>query len=219
MRRIALVAICSVLGLIKCLGVSDFYFNFTDPTTLTPSITPPEKKESVPLDGVTFTNGCVEVTFTASVNGNTHVRLYRPYDIEGCDVRLYDGETMTVRVTDADLTLDRIKFDMSLSGAASGSNDVWFVPSEGEFVWEDEMWYASPAQSTSIVYLVSAEQSRLAGMTVYVREPDGVSRVNCDSETGDVEYYTLMGVKIAPEAIVHGVYVRVAPGGNSLVNF
>jgi hypothetical protein len=189
-------------------------FNFAEPETLNPAITKPEKKESVALDGRSFTAGNVKITFTASESGNTHVRLYTSYDA-GCDVRIYDGEMLTVESTNPDLMLDNVQFEMSLSGSASGSNDINFVPSVGTFTWEDELWTADENDIT-IVDLTSFKQSRLASMTVTLKAPASISTLyNKD----DVEptYYTLRGIKLPCEPTAAGVYIRVAERAEKIV--
>lgn len=182
-------------------------FNFADPTTLKPSVAMPELKEWVELDGRSFTDGDVAITFNASETGNTHVRLYRPYDADGCDVRIYDGETLTVRSMNPNLLLREIKFEMSLSGAATGSSDINFVPSTGEFDWESETWTTGD-ESTSEVVLTSAMQSRLSAMSVMLVQNSAVRVIGLDHDH-DAVYYTIQGLRVSSSILTPGFYIRV----------
>lgn len=182
-------------------------FNFYDPTTLNPAVAMPGEKESVDLDGRTFTDGDVAISFTASTSGNTHVRLYHPYDSEGCDVRIYDGETLTVRSMNPNLLVSEIKFEMSLSGAATGSADINFYPSEGEFDWASETWTASGA-GVGEVALTSLNQSRLSGMTVKLESTSAVRAIEMDHDR-DEAYYTIYGLRVCASTLAPGLYIRV----------
>jgi hypothetical protein len=115
-----------------------YVFDFANPTTLNPAIDTPAQKKDVLLDGRTFTNGDIAVSFQAGETGNTHVRLYGSYDA-GCDLRMYDGDSMTVRTLNPSLLLDNIVYEISLSG----TSDVDLDPSVGEYIWEDCTWTCS----------------------------------------------------------------------------
>ncbi|MBE6294518.1 MAG: hypothetical protein E7090_07540 [Bacteroidales bacterium] len=69
-------------------------FNFTNPTSLTPSITPAEKGKGVEFDEVTFTNG--DVTITALKNdASTKVRIWTKNDLT-TELRSYNKSTITI---------------------------------------------------------------------------------------------------------------------------
>lgn len=69
-------------------------FDFTNPTSLTPSITPAEKGKGVEFDEVTFTNG--DVTITALKNdATTKVRIWTKNDLT-TEFRSYNKSTITI---------------------------------------------------------------------------------------------------------------------------
>lgn len=187
------------------------YFNFNLPETLNPAIATPALKDFVNLDGRTFTDGNVEITFEAADYGNTHVRLYKPYDIDGCDVRIYDGETLIVKSIDPQLLISEIQFTMSLSGAATGTNDINFLPSAGEFIWEEERWIPDfDTEGESTIYLTSFLQSRLSTMDVTLVNIDnttGIESAESDDTPQSNIYYDLTGRKISNPTIP-GIYIH-----------
>ncbi|MDE6464689.1 MAG: hypothetical protein K2L16_08700 [Muribaculaceae bacterium] len=190
---------------------SDAVFDFNNPASLTPALTEPAVKDWVDLDGRTFTDGTAEISFTASSSGNTHVRLFHPYD-GPCDVRIYDGETLTARSTDASLLLREIRFEMSVSGAATGSADINFSPSCGSFDWAAETWTA-PAGGVAEVSLTSVRQSRLARMTVsFEPNPAGACFPVVEDKAGEAVFYTIDGVRLAHAPENRGVYIRIQGG-------
>ncbi len=183
-------------------------FNFSEPESLNPAVSAPAMKEWVDLDGRTFTDGDVAITFAASESGNTHVRLYHPYDADGaCDVRIYGGETITVRSMNPNLLLAGISFEMSLSGAATGSADINFYPSSGSFDWASESW-TPEGSSVSEVVLTSIEQSRLASITVKLERTSAVNAIEFDHDE-QAAYYTIYGVRVSARALAPGLYIRV----------
>lgn len=69
-------------------------FDFTNPTSLTPSITPAEKGKGIEFDEVTFTNG--DVTITALKNdATTKVRIWTKNDLT-TEFRSYNKSTITI---------------------------------------------------------------------------------------------------------------------------
>lgn len=195
-KQFFFIILCSVAGI--AYSADDFhtaFFNFNDPETLNPPVTAPDSKQFVSLDGRTFTDENVEIEFSASEFGNTHVRLYKPYDIDGCDVRIYDGEILTVRSLNSNFIINEIQFTMSLSGAATGSNDINFIPSSGEFIWEDEKWIPdSETKGESTVELTSFMQSRLASMEVSLVSVDtSVSVEKIYENVYSSPYYDIFG--------------------------
>lgn len=183
-------------------------FNFHESETLEPSVPTPGLKESVDLDGRSFTCNGVEVAFTASESGNTHVRLYGSYDA-GTDLRIYDGETMTVRSLDPSRALSDIVFTVSFSG---GNADADFTPSVGEYVWVDNTWLAPEDESVTEVELMSNLQSRLYTMTVTLAEDGQTSVVNVAADNEAEVYYTLGGVALGSRPSEPGIYL-VRRGG------
>lgn len=182
-----------------------FTFDFNNPSTLNPAVNAPAQKDYINLNGRSFTSGPVTAAFSASTYGNTHVRIYHSYDA-GIDLRLYDGDVLTVSVPD-NMILKSIEFTMSLSGNASGSNDINFISDTGDFVWEDECWTPDVYSPVSSVELTSARQSRIYTMSVDVEESTSITELSaCEPE---VKYFTLSGLPlIAPAG--NGIYFIVS---------
>lgn len=206
MKRILLWAITAIASLTASAEV--FTFDFHQPETLNPSIAEPAQKEAVNLDGMTFASGPVKVEFTAADSGNTHVRIYHSYDA-GVDLRIYDNDMMTVSVPE-NLYIKSIQFTMSLSGNSTGTNDINFIPDNGDFVWEDERWTPDADSYPSSVDLVSAMQSRIYTMSVDVDYLSSIPEITGDGES--VQYLTLSGRSIKTFA-VSGIYLRVTNRG------
>ncbi len=192
---------------------ADAFFDFNKPESLNPPLTTPELKQWIDLDGRTFTSGAAEISFVASENGNTHVRLYHPYDAE-CDVRIYDSESLNVRSTDPDLLLREIKFEMSLSGVSAGSADINFAPSCGTFDWAAETWTAG-ADGVTEVLLTSIRQSRIASMTVKFTQTSSAVNITAAEQGNDSAYYSLTGNKLSTKPSQPGIYIRVSKSGKA----
>lgn len=181
-------------------------FNFHDTMSLTPSVNEPGLKQGVALDGCSFTANGVGVSFSASDYGNTHVRLYHSYDA-GVDLRLYDGDAMTVNFPDDSYVITEINFTMSLSGATSGSNDINFIPSHGIYGWETETWAPANDDLQNSVTLISAEQSRIYSMTVTLDNNSGLRDAALDV-ANSVTYYNLLGRPVSEKNLLPGIYIR-----------
>ncbi len=181
-------------------------FDFSNPSTLTPAMETPGQKEFISLDGRTFSDGDVAIGFTAGDSGN-HVRLYHSYDA-GVDVRVYNGETVTLRSLNPNMTLLKAEFDVSLSGAATGSADVNFDPSVGSYEWLDNTWTAPADEAVSELTLTSIQQSRFSAVRVTLQRTMGISGIDIDHDERAV-YYTLQGLRVANPG--PGIYIRVTP--------
>lgn len=179
-------------------------FNFAEPESLNPSVAAPALKESVELDGRSFTDGDVAVSFTASESGNTHVRLYHSYDA-GIDLRVYDGETVTVSSLNEAFDIESVKVTISHSGSDS---DAWFIPSEGEWIWEEDRWQPDADTAVRSLDLVSYNQSRITSMTVALRRTMGIPSVDIDHDERAV-YYNIGGMRVSNPG--PGFYIRVTP--------
>lgn len=182
-----------------------YTFDFHQPETLNPSVAEPAMKEYVLLNGRTFTSGPVEVSFANAESGNTHVRIFHSYDA-GIDLRIYDGDAMTVSVPD-NMLLKEVTFTMSLSGNSTGTNDINFIPDSGDFIWEEEKWI--PDSDVSSVELVSAMQSRIYTMTVNVEPCAGISEL--EAIRPDARYFNLLGRRVVKPTIA-GIYFEVRNG-------
>ncbi|MCM1068220.1 MAG: hypothetical protein NC418_11675 [Muribaculaceae bacterium] len=189
------------LGSVLAASALEATFNFNDPTTLNPAVQPPAQKQSVPMDGRSFTDAGVEVSFEATGEGNTQVRLYGSYDA-GPDMRVYDGDTMRLRCLDPDTEITGVKAVISLSGETA---DVWFIPSAGEWVWEEDCWKPSPnAGPVTELALVSYQQSRFSFLFVTTEASTGVAAVSV-ADAAKPEYFTLTGQPVQNPGA--GIYI------------
>lgn len=196
-----------LLGWSMSAGAEEYTFDFHQPETLTPSVAEPAQKGFVELNGRAFTSGPVEVRFINSESGNTHVRLYHSYDA-GIDLRVYDGDAMLVKVPE-NLTIKEIHFTMSLSGAASGTNDINFIPDSGDFIWEEEKWIPDGDADVCSLELVSAQQSRIYTMTVNIEAGAGLSEF--EAIRPDALYFNLLGRRVTKPTVA-GIYLEVCNG-------
>lgn len=212
MKVLALIAVMAVS--VSAAAEVSVTFNFHDTMSLNPTVNEPGEKQGIPLDGYTFSAGGVEVSFKASDVGNTHVRLYHSYDA-GVDLRLYDGDAMTVAATADNQYIKEIRFTMSLSGAATGSNDINFIPSVGDYDWAAETWIPSEDDTPRRVVLTSANQSRIYTMTVTVDGQTSIAEVNDVPSSISDAWYNIFGRRVSPLALTPGVYIRVSPDGSA----
>lgn len=179
-------------------------FDFAAPETLNPAVAAPAQKESVLLDGRTFTDGDVAITFHASATGNTHVRLYGSYDA-GTDLRLYDEDVVTVSSLNPAYCISAINVTISHSGSDS---DAWFLASAGEWTWETDSWAPGDERVTS-VDLASYQQSRITSMTVTLTNDSsaGLAAVTAGEPTR-TRYYNLQGMPVSNPAPGQ-LYIRI----------
>lgn len=187
------------------------YFNFNDPGSLHPAPGTPDRSSWINLDGRSFTDSNVAVSFAASATGNTHVRLYNSYDA-GCDLRVYDAETVTVSSLNPSMHLVSMEFTES----ASGTSTIDFTPSVGEFDLPEYKWYAPEDETVDSVVLTSVQQSRISSLTVTLASNSGIPSLGYDRDEHAV-YYTMTGIRVGAAVPVPGVYIRVTPRSASKV--
>lgn len=186
------------------------YFDFSDPKTLNPPLAEPEEKEYVLLDGQVFTDGDAAVCFYAGGEGNTHVRLYHSYDA-GCDVRIYQGDRMTVSSLNPDIFIEGIIFEVS----ESNGSGISFESSIGEFDYMDYSWRPDEDTADSVEF-ISLFQSRLKSMTVYMKKNDGVSDLPYDHDVREA-WYTIEGFRVPASIARPGFYIRVSDAGTDKI--
>ena len=179
-------------------------FDFSNPESLTPALATPEVKEWISLDGQTFTDGDVAILFESGGQSNTVVRLYHSYDA-GTDVRLYDGDLLTIRSINPNFVIESAEFVTSLSG---GSGDVDFSPSIGTYEWLTNTW-TSDGEGVREVVLQSVLQSRMTSIKVTLKNLSGVEAVDFDHDEQAV-YYNLQGVRVGSGAPAPGFYIRIS---------
>lgn len=177
-------------------------FDFANPETLDPSVPEPAVKDYVPLDGRSFTNGDVRISFRASETGNTHVRLFGSYDA-GCDLRIYDGEQMTVCSTDPACCLESVVFEIS----RSGTSDVDLLADCGEYIWEENTWYAGEDIVGSVTF-TSVLQSRIRRMMVVMGKSTGLMEYDPESADNVPVYYDLSGMRLSGCPEKKGFYIE-----------
>lgn len=200
----------ALLGFALRVSAQESVFDFTQPETLTPSVATPGLKESVELDGRTFTSGNVDVTFHATGGGNTAVRLYGSYDA-GCNLRVYDGDSFVVRSLNEDYVLTEIYFETALSGTAA---DVDLIASEGEYEWLTNTWTATAVEGVSEVEFTSNLQSRISVMKVTITKKNhsAVESIQLGDDAFTL-YYTPDGrVANRPRGIV------ITQSGKKIIN-
>lgn len=179
-------------------------FNFHEPSTLSPSVATPGTKEGISLDGRFFEADGVHVAFEACDEGNTHVRLYGSYDA-GVDLRIYDGDCMTISTVAPDECLLSATVTVSFSG---GQADADFVAWPGEWVWVDNTWLAGSDAPVREVTMMSVLQSRLYTLTVTVgdiKSESGIAAIGAP-KAADEQWYSLSGQLIG-EPDMPGVYL------------
>ncbi|MDE6294970.1 MAG: hypothetical protein K2M03_02790 [Muribaculaceae bacterium] len=179
-----------------------YIFDFADPESLTPSIVEPSLKEGVSVADITFTEGPVEISFTENSASNTHVRIYHSYDA-GCDLRIYDGESIRFVLTDDNFSFDNIVFDMSFSGQQP---DVTLMPNVGSYVWEENTWYAVYSDVRDVT-LTSFKQSRTPKITVTLNAATFVDKMNADNADKSVRYYDIFGHEYKQKPTHPGIYI------------
>lgn len=187
------------------------FFNFNEPGSLNPAIAEPARSEWVDLNGRSFTDTDVALTFAASTTGNTHVRLYHSYDA-GCDLRIYDTETITVKVMNPSMHLSRIDFEAS----ESGSVGLEFEADNGEFDLWEYAWTPAEGETVDQVVLTSFRQSRIKTMTVYLSQNSGVPGLDYDRDE-QATYYNINGVRVGAAVPAPGFYIRVTASGATKV--
>ena len=204
MKRFLTLLITATAGLGLAYAETTATFDFTQPETLDPAVKAPGLKEAIDLDGKSFTDKGVCVSFAACDYGNTHVRLYGSYDA-GTNLRIYDGDMMTVSTIDPGAYITSIHVTIPLSGTNA---DAWFLPSSGEWIWEEDTWQPSD-DKTSLVELTSYQQSRVGILTVTIDGSTGISSVAVDTPASAAEAYDLLGRPVDP-ATHRGIYIDPA---------
>lgn len=186
------------------------YFNFNNPSSLTPPVAEPSQKEDVLLDGRTFTDGDVAVSFAATGSGNTPVRLYNSYDA-GCDLRIYQGDRMTVTSLNNEIWIEEIAFEVSES---SGSQ-ISLSPSEGSLDFYTDIWTPGD-EKCFYVDFVAEFQTRIKSMTVTLKAPAGISDLRYDHDTKEA-WYTIDGFRVPANIATPGFYIRVTTSGSDKI--
>lgn len=181
------------------------HFNFNAPSTLTPAVEEPARSEWVPLDGRSFSSSYAALTFEATEEGNTHVRLYHSYDA-GCDLRMYDGDRMTVSSATPSMYISGVTFELS----ESGTSDIDFTVDSGAYDYYSCTWEPAEDERPASVVFTSSRQSRIKSITVYLTGVQGIPDLGYDRDES-VTYYNINGVRVDSANPAPGFYIRVTP--------
>lgn len=208
-------------------------FNFSDPTTLSPSVTPAEagtqggSGNGVDVDGMLFTAGDVTLRVGEKV-GSTAARIFTSAAASSygaIDFRMYTGELITIGVDEKEYHIISIEFtkaggnfDMTPSSGTlnkNGNNATWDPTSTSE---EEVMTLSD--ENISNVDFIAEKTTRISTVTVKYEEGagilTGIEQISSDLEAAPV-YYNLQGVRVAnPEK---GIYIVVKGSKSSKVLF
>lgn len=187
------------------------HFNFNAPSTLTPAIEEPGRSEWVALDGRSFSSSYAALSFEATDEGNTHVRLYHSYDA-GCDLRIYDGDRLTVTSMTPAMYISRVVFELS----ESGTSDIDFTVDNGAYDYYSCTWEPTEGECPESVVFTSSRQSRIKSITVYLTGVQGIPGLEYDRDE-PATYYNINGVRVDSANPAPGFYIRVTSSDSSKV--
>lgn len=166
------------------------------------------------LNNVAFTNGPIALVITTS--NKTMPRWWETATIKK-ELRIYNGNTVTISVKENGYKLSKIVFDQ---GTAAQSNyaAITVTPEtnlDGEAGnWNNttKTWTAPATGIVNQVKFNSTATGRLGGFTVtYVEDNNataGIGYIDTDNTDAPVEYYNLQGVRISADNLTPGIYIR-----------
>jgi hypothetical protein len=188
-------------------GVYSYAYNFVKPTTLTfvgssDDLTDAETVATTAygLDGKTVTDGDTEITF-AKGDLDITVRIYNSQTV--ADLRLYKGDTFTVKVTKESTVISAVEFttatsftDSSLS-ASKGSITLGEGDKPTTAAWTKVVEDGDDIDTTYVTFTAGAT-TRINTIKVVIASPTtGVETIAVDNADAPVEYYNLQGVRVA----------------------
>jgi hypothetical protein len=188
-------------------GVYSYAYNFVKPTTLTfvgssDDLTDAETVATTAygLDGKTVTDGDTEITF-AKGDLSTTVRIYNSQTV--ADLRLYKGDTFTVKVTKESTVISAVEFttatsftDSSLS-VSKGSITLGEGDKPTTAAWTKVVEDGDDIDTTYVTFTAGAT-TRINTIKVVIASPTtGVETIAVDNADAPVEYYNLQGVRVA----------------------
>jgi hypothetical protein len=188
-------------------GVYSYAYNFVKPTTLTfvgssDDLTNAETVASTAydLDGKTVTDGDTQITFAKGEQKIT-VRIYNSQNV--ADLRLYTGDTFTVKVTKESTVISAVEFttassftDSSLS-ASKGSITLGEGDKPTTAAWTKVVEDGDDIDTTYVKFTAGAT-TRINTIKVVIASPTtGVETIAVDNADAPVEYYNLQGVRVA----------------------
>ena len=184
-------------------GEGDGTFDFTDPASLNPAQATPAASTGVEVPGVTFYSGAYTVT---GEGGSTSVRLWPcgspDHKIE---YRVYNGGTITIEGTES---FEKVEFTGALLNTINTETGLIECNDDNTAV----TWTKSDAavEITKVVFNVTTvgQNKRADINTIKVfKQSTGIETVAADSNAA-VEVYNLQGVRVNPENVPAGLYIR-----------
>ena len=170
-------------------------FDFTDPSGLNPVQETPATSAEISVDGVTFTNGAISITFNNGTSSN-NCRLWGTSS--GVELRTYNGSYFTVTASNA--TITNITFTGNKASASQLTADSGTFTSK---TWTSDAVDATATES-SVVFTATAT-TNIETITVTYDTTVGVEAVGVDANA-PVEYYNLQGVKVENPA--GGLFIK-----------
>jgi hypothetical protein len=188
-------------------------FDFSNPESLTPSVTRAANNAGVDVTEKTFTNGDVAISFTKQDGASNGARLFTGQNDGIVTLRLYSYKTngqatMTVggenvsNIEYIQLTKSSGSFNLTVDGAYTEADNLatWQHALTEELV--------SSVKFTTKETTSNSQTSIISTVTVVYTpaEATAVSSVAVDSENAPVEYYNLQGVRVANPT--QGLFIR-----------
>lgn len=153
------------------------FFNFTDPTHLTPSIRPASNSGGVvTLNSTVFSNGLIEVSFDRiDATWVIGAEIFTYEDIDNHEfsyfLRVTNGTKIRVRALNGS-TLNRVVFsDLSTVGSLGLDPDS---PNVGVQTNQGKVWDANGAITSEVVFRDYTNPAEIQKMTVEYTEPSAV---------------------------------------------
>ncbi len=175
-------------------------FNFTDPSTLTPSYSiadaTGDSGKSINVSNTKFTNGNVSVVATKGTSTDTKIWYASETNV---NLRVYNGATMTVASDDATNLITEIKYTFA------NTKSVIKLADNQKGTYADNTWTLAEG-AKEVVFTVTANSQIKTIEVTCQKKLSGVENVSTDDENAPVEFYNLQGVRVNnPE---NGIYIR-----------
>ncbi len=175
-------------------------FNFTDPSTLTPSYSiadaTGDSGKSINVSNTKFTNGNVSVVATKGTSTDTKIWYASETNV---NLRVYNGATMTVASADATNLITEIKYTFA------NTKSVIKLADNQKGTYADNTWTLAEG-AKEVVFTVTANSQIKTIEVTCQKKLSGVENVSTDDENAPVEFYNLQGVRVNnPE---NGIYIR-----------
>ena len=210
MKKLLLFFFCLVAFTIA--KADEAVFTFTEPTGLTPSVTPSETaSDGVSINDVEFTSG--EATFVATKGSTTDARIWT--GTKGYELRVYTGGTMTVSVPEG-YFITTINF--------TGGKIKTFAPAEGTYASGEWSGKSSSVlfnvtgtlniNTITVTYISEEAAAKTVAVPVIAPESGDITAdteisISCETE-GATIYYTTDGTEPSKESSVYNAPFTVS---------